>query len=76
VSAARHTRPFLYYYSYDKLHRLTSETTSTGSIGVSPAILDMAYDDPDHIHAVSSVTHKGVQHDYAYDASGNQQNGE
>lgn len=64
-----------YYYTYDKMHRLKSEHTSTGSLGVIPAIMDMAYDDPDHIHAVSSVTHRGVVHDYQYDPNGNMENG-
>ncbi len=64
-----------YYYTYDKMHRLTSETTSTGSVGVIPAILEMRYEDPDHIHAVSSVLHKGVTHDYVYDLNGNMENG-
>lgn len=64
-----------YYYSYDKLHRLTSETTSTGSIGVIPSIMQMNYDDPDHIHAVSSVVRRGQTHTYDYDSNGNQTSG-
>lgn len=64
-----------YFYTYDKLHQLTSETTSFGSFGVTSAIMDLNYDDPEHVHAVSSVVHKGVAHDYAYDANGNMQIG-
>lgn len=61
-----------YYYSYDKLHRLTSETTSTGSLGVIPGIYEMQYDNPDHIHAASSVTTSGATtYDYNYDPNGN-----
>jgi uncharacterized protein RhaS with RHS repeats len=58
-------------YTYDKLHRLVSETSSTGSLGVIPAILEMQYEDADHIHAVSSVIYKGSRHSYAYDPNGN-----
>jgi len=64
-----------YYYDYDKLHRLTSETTSDGSIGLTPSILELNYDNPDHIHAVSSAAHRESNYDYSYDASGNMQNG-
>jgi YD repeat-containing protein len=60
-----------YYYAYDKLHRLTSETTSTGSVGVMPGILEMQYDNPDHLHAASSVTTSGLTYDYDYDPNGN-----
>ena len=60
-----------YYYSYDKLHRLTSETTSSGSVGVMPGIYEMQYDNPGHIHAASSVTTCGAAYDYAYDSNGN-----
>jgi RHS repeat-associated protein len=64
-----------YYYSYDKLHRLTSETTSSGSLGVIPGIYEMQYDDPDHIHAVSSVTARDESHGYTYDPNGNMTDG-
>lgn len=64
-----------YIYSYDKMHRLKSETTSTGSVGVIPAVMDLQYNDPNHINAVSSVTHKGVSHSYWYDENGNQESG-
>ena len=60
-----------YFYTYDKLHRLTSETTSAGSAGVIPGIFDMQYDDPTHIHAVSQVSTRGTDHVYGYDANGN-----
>jgi len=64
-----------YYYDFDKLHRLTSETTSDGSIGLTPSILELYYDNPEHIHAVSSATPREDNHDYTYDANGNMQTG-
>jgi len=71
-----------YYYEYDKLHRLISETTSDGSIGLTPSILELDYDDPDHIHAVSSATHwqispggGGQPATYTYDFNGNLETG-
>jgi len=62
-----------YFYDYDELHRLTSETTSDGSIGLTPSIFELNYDNPDHIHAVSSVTHIENNYDYSYDFNGNMQ---
>jgi RHS repeat-associated protein len=71
-----------YYYEYDKLHRLISENTSDGSIGLTPIILELDYDNPDHIHAVSSATHWQISAGggaqpfaYTYDFNGNLETG-
>lgn len=68
-------REEIFTYTYDKMHRLKSETTSKGSLGVIPGILEMQYDDPDHIHAVSKVIHNGTSFAYRYDTNGNQESG-
>ena len=64
-----------YYYTYDKLHRLISETTSAGSAGIIPGIFEMSYNDLDHLHAVSEVSTNGQILAYDYDANGNLING-
>lgn len=58
-------------YTYDKLHRLTSEITTGGEDTFAPESLDMSYNDMDHVHAVSDVVMNGDALIYEYDANGN-----
>jgi RHS repeat-associated protein len=60
-----------YTYTYDERHRLTSETSSDPSQSMTPAIIELQYDDSEHIHAVSDVAVFGVEKSYSYDSNGN-----
>jgi RHS repeat-associated protein len=60
-----------YTYTYDERHRLISETSSEPSPGFTPAVIELRYDDPEHIHAVSDVIVSGVEKSYSYDSNGN-----
>lgn len=60
-----------YVYSYDSLHRLTSETSTNGAPTFTPGIFDMQYADPNHVHAVSDVAAYGINQPYSYDLNGN-----
>jgi RHS repeat-associated protein len=61
------------YYSYDKLHRLISEKSSTLTM-VHPSKvvrLEYEYDGTGPFHAPKRIASRGRRHDLQYDANGN-----
>jgi YD repeat-containing protein len=63
-----------YHYSYDKLHRLISETGSGGS-GFDDAGMIKTYHDEAPVHAVKFINVHGIDDAYGYDANGNMVSG-
>ncbi len=85
-SIVDNTRSITYSYSYDALHRLVSETNSSGRPAVSftynaignitsktvgANTLTYTYANNDHKHAVSSITLNGNPQAFTYDGNGN-----
>ena len=61
-----------YSYTYDRLHRLTSETNDGPSDNFAQATLVSTYDDQYRpLHAPASITYNWSEHNYTYDANGN-----
>jgi len=62
-------------YAYDKLHRIRSETGTTGPGPIVPAAVTKIHDSVKPIHAVKSVVVNGAKYSYQYDANGNMTQG-
>lgn len=61
-----------YSYTYDRLHRLVSETNDGPSDNFSQATLVSTYDDQYRpLHAPASIRYNLSEHNYTYDANGN-----
>jgi RHS repeat-associated protein len=61
-----------YSYSYDKLHRLVSETEAGGSLGLTPAIIELSYGDSSHLHAATDIAVNNAASKFInYDGNGN-----
>ncbi len=61
-----------YSYTYDRLHRLVSETNDGPSDNFAQATLVSTYDDSWRpLHAPDSIIYNGSEHFYADDANGN-----
>ena len=73
VSIENNITGISYFYDYDGLHRLISETTNAGS-ATSAEILDYSYELA-QIHAVSKINRNGVNYNFAYDDNGNNTSG-
>ena len=64
-----------YNYTYDKMHRLTSETVTGAGAATSADLLAYTYGNSAHVHAVSKITTNGNANPFAYDANGNMTSG-
>ena len=61
-----------YSYTYDRLHRLVSETNDGPSDNFAQATLVSTYDDQYRpLHAPASIRYNLSEHNYTYDANGN-----
>jgi RHS repeat-associated protein len=63
-----------YSYTYDKLHRLISET-NTGTSDQWPSMVIENAHDTAHVHAVKTVNFNGIDYTNEYDANGNMTRG-
>ena len=73
VSIENNITGISYFYDYDGLHRLISETNNAGS-ATSAEILDYSYELA-QIHAVSKINRNGINYNFAYDDNGNNTSG-
>jgi len=67
-------RAVTYFYTYDRLHRLTGETADGDNLPLTTnvTVLDLKYNDPLHTYAVTQVqVNLGTEYTYTYDANGN-----